>query len=132
MKVIIHKLDVIESAANDGPARNSGDIERCESLFQTYLGVTVSNTNAFHLGKKSDKPCLLKITLSDVQEKMAILKNKSKLMSSKNPQHICDVFVTSNFTLLEQKENKELCEQLVDMNRTENMYVIQNGKIVQR
>ena len=63
---------------------------------------------------------------------MAILKNKSKLMSSKNPQHICDVFVTSNFTLLEQKENKELREQLVDMNRTENMYVIQNGKIVQR
>ena len=101
----------------------SDDIKRCESLFQKYLGVTVSITNAFHLGKKSDKPHLLKITLGDIQEKIAILKSKSKLRSSQNPQHIRDVFVMPNFTRLEQKKNIELCEELADMNKSENIYL---------
>ena len=49
-------------------------IKRCEPLLLTYWGVTVSITNAFCLGKQFDKPLLLKITLSDIQEKMAILR----------------------------------------------------------
>ena len=53
LNVIVHKLD--ESTTNDGPARNSDDVKRCESLFQTYLGVTAPITNAFRLWKKSDK-----------------------------------------------------------------------------
>ena len=52
---------------------------------------------------------------------MAIPKNKSKLRSSQNPQHISDVFVMHDFTPLEQKKNKKLREQLADMNRTESM-----------
>ena len=88
----------------------------------------MSITNTFCLGKKSDKPSLLKIILSDMQEKMAILKNKSKLRSSQNPQHIHDVFVMPNFTPLEQKKNKELCEQLADTNKSENVYVIKTGR----
>ena len=72
LNVIVHKL--VESAANNGPARKNG-IKRCKPLFLTYWGVTVPITNAFCLGKQFDKPLLPKITLSDIQEKMAILKN---------------------------------------------------------
>ena len=97
-----------------------------------YLGVTVSITNAFRLGKKSDKPHPLKLTLANIQEKIAILKSKSKLRSSKNPQHIRDIFITPDFTPLEQKKNKELREQLADMNKTEKVYIIKNRKIVRR
>ena len=57
LNIIIHKLE--ESSVNDGPSRKSDDIKRCESLFQTYLGIKVSITNAFRLGKNLTNPdCL--------------------------------------------------------------------------
>ena len=49
LNLIVHKLE--ESSANDGPSRKNDDIKRCESLFQTYLGIKVSITNAFRLGQ---------------------------------------------------------------------------------
>ena len=63
-----------------------------------------------------------------MQEKMTILKYKSKLRSSQYPQHICDVFMMPDFTPLDQKKNKEMSEQLADMNKFENKYVIKMGK----
>ena len=73
---------------------------------------------------------MLKLSLCNIQEKAAILKNKSKLRSPSNPQHIRNTFITPDFTSLEQKKNKALREQLADMNKAENVYMIKNGKIV--
>ena len=57
-----------------------------------------------------------------------ILKNKLKLRSSNNPSPVRNVFITPDYTPLEQKKNKALCQQLDDMNKVENVYTIKNGE----
>jgi len=74
LNVIIHNLE--ESSASDGPSRKQDDIKKCMSFLQTHLQISVTITNAFRLGKKSAKPRLLKISLSNIEEKIAILKSK--------------------------------------------------------
>ena len=85
--------------------------------------------NAIRLGKKTtDQLCLLKLSLSNIEEKIAILRNKSKLRSTSNPEDVRNVFITPDFKPLEQKRNKALREQPLDMNKTENLYVIKKWK----
>ena len=130
LNVILHNL--VEPTASEGANRKKEDIKKCSSIFQTYLGSQVSITNAIRLGKKSDKPRLLKLTLSSTQEKSSILKNKIKLRSSSNPEYVRKLFITPDLTPGEQKRHKELRQQLADMNKEGNLYMIKNGKIVQR
>ena len=84
----------------------------------------------FIWAKRSDKPRLLKVTLNTIQEKAMLLKNKLKLHLSSNPPPVCNVFITPDYTPLEQKKNKALRQQLADMHKVENIYTIKNGKIV--
>jgi len=72
------------------------------------------------------------LSLNNIQEKSAILKNKVKLRSSDNPSDVRKVFITPDFTPLEQRQNKALRQQLAAMNKDKKLYVIKNGKIVQR
>jgi len=81
LNVIVH--NIAESNASEGSTRKE-DIGKCKCLFQTYLGMSVTIQNAICLGKRSDKPRLLKVTLNSVQDKVTILKNKFKLHSSNN------------------------------------------------
>ena len=98
-------------------------------MFQTHLGIPVIIENAFRLGKKSSKPRLLKIKLSSVQEKAAVLRNKLKLRSTNNPPNISNIFIiTPDYTPLEQKKNKALRQQLADVNKNENIYTIKMGR----
>ena len=59
-----------------------------------------------------DKPRLLKVTLSSIQEKINILKNKQ---SSNYPSPVRNIFITPDYTPMEQKKNKALRQQLADM-----------------
>ena len=43
MNIIVNNLE--ESNALDGPARKQDDINKCVSMFQSYLGLSVSITN---------------------------------------------------------------------------------------
>jgi len=97
-------------------------------MWITVLGTKVIIKNAIRLGRKSDRPSLLKLTLSNIEQKVTILRNKSKLRSSSNPEDIRNVFITPDFTPLEQKRNKALRQQLLDMNKTENVYIIKKRK----
>ena len=101
LNIILHNL--AESNAPEGTNRKEDDIKKCSSIFQTYLGSSADITNAIRLGKRSDKPRLLKITLNSAQEKSLILKNKLKLRSSGNPDHIRKLFITPDLTPGEQK-----------------------------
>ena len=130
LNIMIHKLE--ESTADDGQSRKQDDIKKFVSLFQNYLGAKVAITNAFRLGKKSNRPRLLKLTLSSMEEKALILRNKSKLRSTSHPEDVRNIFITPDFTPIEQKRNKALREQLINMNKTENIYMIKNGRIVRR
>ena len=70
MNIILHNLE--ESNAADGTARKQDGIKKCLSVFQTYLGQSVSITNAFRLGQRAEKPRLLKVSPSSVKEKTYI------------------------------------------------------------
>ena len=130
LNIIVHNLE--ESSASEGASRKGDDITKCSSLFQKYLGVTVTIQNAIRLGKRSDKSRLLKISLSSTQERANILRHKLKLRSRDNPDPVRNIFITPDFTPLEQKRNKVLRQQLADMNKAENVYTIKNGQIVRR
>jgi len=130
LNIIVHNVE--ESSAEDGKTRKIHDIEKCKDLFQTYLGTSVTIDKAFRLGKRSTKPRLLKITLNSEQDKVSILKNKLKLRTSNNPPKVRNVFITPDYTPLEQKQNKALRQQLADMNKGKNTFMIKNGKIVRR
>ena len=130
LNIIVHNIE--ESAASDGASRKKDDISKCTTLLQTYLGVLTTINNALRLGKKSTKPRLLKLSLNSIQDKAIILKNKTKLRSSNNPSDVHKIFITPDFTPLEQRQNKALCQQLASMNKDKKLYVIKHGKIVQR
>lgn len=110
LNLIIHNVE--ESNAVDGATRSEYDISKCSDIFQTYLGVSATINKAFRLGKKSSKARLLKISLSNIQHKSTILKNKLKLRSSSNPSHIRKIFITPDLTPSEQKQSKELRQKL--------------------
>ena len=47
-----------------------------------------------------------------------------KLRSSNNPEYVWTLFITPDLTPGEQKQHKELRQQLADMNREGNVYMI--------
>jgi len=83
LNIIVH--DVEGFSAEEGKVRKTHDIEKCKDLFQTYLGTTVTIEKAFHLGKQSSKPRLLKLSLTSDQEKAS---KRTKAFSSSNPPNI--------------------------------------------
>ena len=84
---------VIESLEEDASARKSDDINKVTSLFSDYLGVTCSVTNAVRIGKKGTKPHLLKVSVSNLQEKISILWSKMKLRDKNLPEHITSILL---------------------------------------
>jgi len=48
-------------------ARKKQDVDNISGIFSKNLGVTVKATNALGLGKKGDKPRLLKVTVDTEQ-----------------------------------------------------------------
>lgn len=136
LNLVLH--NVPESTKEEANARKQEDINRISSLFTKQLGVKASISNAIRIGKKSKeseenkRPRLLKITVSNNEEKTMILRNKLKLRDQKNPEDVRKIFITIDFTPLEQKKNKQLRDKLKEMNKDGNRYIIKNGKIVQR
>ena len=55
--------------------RKKTDMDVAAKIFQKNLEVSVKVTNAVRLGKKSNKPRLLKISVDSQQSKAAVLRN---------------------------------------------------------
>ena len=131
--LILHNIK--ESDATDNSKRKEEDVCAATIVFKDYLDVKVSITKCFRIGKKRDdpnKPRLLKITVNSIDEKIAVLRNKLRLRSQDNPEHIRKVFITPDLTPTEQKKNKELRSQLTEMNKVANLYKIKNREIVRK
>ena len=131
--LILHNIK--EPDDTDSSKRKEEDTCAAISTFRDYLDVTVSITKCLRIGKKRDdpnKPRLLKITVSSLDEKVTVLRNKVRLRNQDNPEYIRKVFITPDLTPTEQKKNKELRSQLAEMNKVANLYRIKNGEIVQK
>ena len=130
LNLILHNFK--ESLEEEPSNRKKDDVNGARSLFSEYIGVEATVTNAIRIGKKGVKPRLLKVSVSNLEDKISILRGKMKLRNEGNPDYIKSVFITADYTPLEQKKNKILREKLNDMNKDGNNYIIKNGRIVLR
>ena len=131
LNLVVHNLP--ESNASESAVRKRDDIQKVTPVLQDTLNIKSTINNAIRIGKKiPDKPQLLKITISSMEEKVTILRNKSKLRSESNQDYIRKIFITPDYTPLEQQKNKALRQQLAEMNKVENLYKIKNGEVVRR
>ena len=53
-----------------------------------------------------------------------ILHNKLKLPDKENPEDVRRIYITVDYTPLEQKKNKQLLEKLKELNKDGNHYVL--------
>jgi len=85
-----------------------------------------------HLGKRSNKPRLLKISVDSIHSKATILHNCTKLRGKEVLQCLPKVFITPDTTIKERESNKALRNQLAELNKGGKKYKIKNSEIVQR
>lgn len=130
LNLILH--NVRESSKENGSSRKADDIATVTTMLQNRVGVKATITNAFRLGKRSDRPRLLKVSVSSVEEKSAILKQCYKLKNKENPADVQKIFATPDLTPLEQKKDKALRQKLTELNKNGKVYKIKNGVIVRR
>ena len=80
--------------------RKQDDIQRVTSLLAEYVGLLLLSLMLYiywRLGKKSgnsEKSRLIKIAVSSIEEKSAVLCNRLKLRNKEHPNHIRKVFIT--------------------------------------
>ena len=130
LNVIVHNLPECDDP--DPSNRKSHDISKTSSIVDKYLSVPTTITQAIRIGKKREKPRLLKITFNSSQEKAAVLCSWTKLRKSDVPEDVRRIYITPDFTPKEQELNKTLRSQLAEKNKNGNQYRIKNGKIVRR
>jgi len=132
LNLIVHNIE--ESSSESPQSRKQEDIAKVTSLLKDHLKIKCSITNAIRLGKRTsdEKPRLLKIMVSSIDDKRSILKNKVQLRNESNPPQVKRIFITPDLTPLEQKKNKRLREELANLNKDGRKFIIKNGRIVQR
>ena len=111
MNLIVH--NVTELTDEEGLIRKKQDINFVTSTFQQYLGVSVTINNAFHLGKHSDNPRLLKISVNSEVEKASLLWNANKLKNVDHPEETQHIFITPDLAPKEQQINGTFSKQII-------------------
>ena len=133
VNLIVYNID--EPSLESPQSRKQEDIAKVTSTplyFQRSFTDKVLYHHAIRLGKKTsgEKPRLLKITVSNIDDKKTILRNKIHLRKESNPPQIKRIFVTPDLTPMEQKKNKRLREELANLNKDGRKFIIKNGTIV--
>ena len=72
------------------------------------------------------------MTLQNLDDKIAILRNKLKLRKEENSEYIKPIFITPDYMTIEKLRNKRLRDQLKEINKYGNRYMIKNGVIVRK
>ena len=78
------------------------------------------------------KPRLLKITFASIEDKTAVLRNKSQLRREDVSEFIKNIYITPDLTPTEQENNKKLRQEFSTLNKDGKKYIIKNGVLVQR
>ena len=84
------------------------DTDTAMAIINQHLNIPTSISNAIRLGKKIDKPKVLRITVDSDQAKVKILCNCTKIRSFSDPEYLQQVFITPDQTLKEREANKLL------------------------
>ena len=130
LNFIMHNLPECDDA--DPTNRKTQDISKISSIIDKHLGIPTTITQAKRIGKKREKPRLLKVTVSSSQQKAAVLRNCTKLRKSDVPEDVRRIYITPDLTPKEQALNKALRSELAEKNKDGKKYQIKNGKIVRR
>jgi len=130
LNIILHNIP--ESDAEDVAVRRQHDEDTAKAVINQHLDIPASITEPIRLGKKCDKPRLLRITVGSSEEKTRILRNCTKIRSVSEPEYLKKIFITPDLTKKEREENKVLRNRLKEMNNGHNNYQIKNGRIVPR
>ena len=130
LNLILH--GVPESNSENIQTRKDHDSTMVQEIFDKHLGVSATIANPIRLGPKSDKPRLIRISVSSDREKANIPRNCTKLRGKDVPDPLCKVYICPDLTPKEREINKELRDQLKNMNKDGKVYQIKNGRIVQR
>ena len=129
--LIIHNLPE-PTVGDTDEQRTTGDLQAISGLLDSEFGVSRNQVSKpVRLGaKKSNKPRLLKIEISDVNVKRNILKQATKLRSSSTYGNI---YISPDLTRKEREHSKALREELLRRKAAgEKDIFIKFGKIVTR
>ena len=126
LNLIVHHIP--ESNQAESCDRKREDMDNLIVLFNKYVGVKSSVMNAIRIGKKIDRPRLVKVMLSSKEEKINILHSRRNLRNKVYPTHINKVFITPDLTSLQQRRNKQLRTKLAELNKTKKYYMIKQGR----
>jgi len=107
----------MESTSEDPETRREYDIESISGIFDKHVHVSATITKAIRLGKKGDKPRLLKISLASDFENSSVIRNCIKLRNTDLLSVIQKVFITPDLTPKEQAANKKLHAELKELNK---------------
>ena len=130
LNLILH--NVPESTNPSSDARKQNDSDTATAIFNQYLGIPTSVSNATRFGKKGTKPRILRVTVSSERDKAIILRNYTKVRTMTGADYLKKLFITPDMTPMEREQNKALCSKLQEMNQEGNQYCIKNGLIVLR
>jgi len=130
LNVIVH--NIVESTSEDAEVRRKHDIDSVSCIFEKHLAASANITKAIRIGKRGDKPRLLKISVASESEKAAVMRNCTKLRNTNLPSIIQRVFITPDLTPKEQTISKKLRAELKELNKDGKKFRIKNWKIVQR
>ena len=115
LNIILHNIP--ESNADNADVRREHDTDTVKAIVNQHLCIPAPISNVTRLGKKMDKPRLLRITVASEQEKASILRNCTKIQNIKDPAYLGKVFITPDLTMKEHEENKLLRKRLAVMNK---------------
>ena len=111
--LIVHHIPESNLAESCGHKRE--DMDNLTVLFNKYVGVKSSVTNAIRIGKKTDRPRLVKVVLSSKEEEINILRSQCNLRNKDYLTHINKVFIAPHLTPLQQRRNKQLHTELAEL-----------------
>ena len=114
-----------ESTTESPTDRKAHDIKQVSEIFSELLEVKTTVEEAVRLGKRdSSRKRLIKVSVSSLAVKTAVLRNNFKLRSKSDPDWVKRVFITPDLTPKEQIESGELRKRLAEVNGSGKAYRI--------
>ena len=127
LNIIIHNLQEAEGQTQSDKRKN--DEEKFTGMIKNGLKLVVKCANSFRIGKKTeDKPRLLLVTLTNLDDKVNILRSAAALRSTTEWDN---VYITQDLTWQEREKARALRQELARRRAAgEKFLYIRQGRII--